>query len=114
MVPPLYHAMRTDSALKFGWFFLFYLLHIGFCIFAAIAPPISFKGKSLTGILLAIDVLSGNALVGIFYLIGFGLFCLESVINIWVIQQVYMYFRGSGKAAEMRRDATRGAMRAAI
>nr|GLL44504.1 secretory carrier-associated membrane protein 4-like [Ipomoea trifida] len=45
---PLYNAMRTDSALKFGWFFLFYLLHIGFCIFAAIAPPIVFNGKSLT------------------------------------------------------------------
>ncbi|ONM58522.1 Secretory carrier-associated membrane protein 3 [Zea mays] len=25
-----------------------------------------------------------------------------------------MYFRGSGKAAEMKRDATRGAMRAAF
>jgi len=30
------------------------------------------------------------------------------------IQQVYMYFRGSGKAAEMKREAARGAMRAAI
>ncbi|KAF8380755.1 hypothetical protein HHK36_028245 [Tetracentron sinense] len=38
----------TDSALKFGWFFMFYLLHIGFCVFAAIAPPIVFHGKSLT------------------------------------------------------------------
>ncbi|KAG9150480.1 hypothetical protein Leryth_010860 [Lithospermum erythrorhizon] len=45
---PLYRAMRTDSALGFSWFFLFYLLHIGFCIFAAIAPPIVFHGKSLT------------------------------------------------------------------
>jgi len=34
----------------------------------------------------------------------------------WIlrVQQVYMYFRGSGKAAEMKRDATRGAMRAAF
>lgn len=30
------------------------------------------------------------------------------------VQQVYMYFRGSGKAAEMKREAARGAMRAAI
>ncbi|KAH9687197.1 Secretory carrier-associated membrane protein 4 [Citrus sinensis] len=45
---PLYRAMRTDSALKFSWFFLFYLIHIGFCIFAAIAPPVVFHGKSLT------------------------------------------------------------------
>ncbi|KAF8370163.1 hypothetical protein HHK36_031794 [Tetracentron sinense] len=168
---PLYRAMRTDSALKFGWFFLFYLLHIGFCIFAAVAPPIIFKGKSLTGILPAVDVLGDNALAGnfagsatrldlvnrlslclqIFYFVGFGLFCAESLLSIWVfqvqfltsfplrnmrtlhthiqygffllhcifvlapgVQQVYMYFRGSGKAAEMKSDAARGAMRAAL
>ncbi|KAF3451543.1 hypothetical protein FNV43_RR07638 [Rhamnella rubrinervis] len=111
---PLYRAFRTESAMRFGWFFLFYLIHIGFCIFAAVAPPIFFKGKSLTGILPAVDVLGDHALVGIFYFIGFGLFCLESVLSIWVIQQVYMYFRGSGKAAEMKREAARGAMRAAL
>ncbi|KAI8551740.1 hypothetical protein RHMOL_Rhmol06G0209800 [Rhododendron molle] len=62
---PLYRAMRTDSALKFGWFFLCYMVHIGFCVFAAVAPPIIFKGKSLTGILPAIDVLSDHAIVGV-------------------------------------------------
>lgn len=111
---PLYRAMRTDSALKFGFFFFVYMFHIGFCVFAAVAPPIVFKGKSLTGILPAIEMMTDNALVGIFYFIGFGFFALESVISIWVIQQVYMYFRGSGKAAEMRREAARGAVRAAI
>nr|GMC81535.1 secretory carrier-associated membrane protein 2-like [Ipomoea batatas] len=103
-----------ESAFTFGRFFLFYLLHIGFCIFAAVAPPIVFKGKSLTGILPAVDLIGDNVLVGVFYFIGFGLFCLESVLSIWVIQQVYMYFRGSGKAAEMKREAARGALRAAI
>ncbi|CAL0311777.1 unnamed protein product [Lupinus luteus] len=91
---PLYRAMRTDSALKFTWFFLFYLLHIAFCIFAAIAPPVVFHGKSLTGILAAIDVFSDHVLVGIFYLVGFGLFCLESLLSLWVLQKIYMYFRG--------------------
>ncbi|GMG98609.1 hypothetical protein Nepgr_000449 [Nepenthes gracilis] len=111
---PLYRAMRTDSALKFGWFFLFYLVHIGFCILAAIAPPIIFEGKSLTGILAAVDVLGDNALVGIFYLVGFGMFCLETLLSFWVIQQVYMYFRGSGKAAEMKKQAARQTMMAAF
>ncbi|KAL4626697.1 hypothetical protein ACB098_05G080700 [Castanea mollissima] len=111
---PLYRAFRTESAMNFGWFFMFYMLHIGFCILAAVAPPIIFKGKSLTGILAAIDVVGNHSLAGIFYFIGFGLFCLETLISIWVIQQVYMYFRGSGKAAEMKRDAARGAMRAAL
>lgn len=92
---PLYRAMRTDSAVKFGGFFLFYLLHLGFCIFAAIAPPIVFHGKSLTGILAAIDVFSDHALAGIFYLVGFGLFCLESLLSFWVLQKVYTYFRGN-------------------
>ncbi|XP_056855849.1 secretory carrier-associated membrane protein 3-like, partial [Raphanus sativus] len=111
---PLYRAFRTDSALSFGWFFMFYMLHIAFCVFAAVAPPVVFKGKSLAGILPAVDVLSGNTLVGIFYFIGFGFFCLESVVSIWVIQQVYMYFRGSGKQDELRREAARGALRAAV
>ncbi|CAI9089499.1 OLC1v1024086C1 [Oldenlandia corymbosa var. corymbosa] len=111
---PLYRASRTDSALKFGWFFLSYLFHIGFCIVAAVAPPIFFKGKSLTGILAAIELLTSNVLVGVFYFIGFGLFVIESLISIWVIQQVYTYFRGSGKAAEMKRDAARSTMMAAL
>ncbi|XP_074560708.1 secretory carrier-associated membrane protein 2-like isoform X2 [Curcuma longa] len=111
---PLYRAMRTESALNFGWFFLFYLLHIGFVIYSAVAPPIIFKGKSLTGILPAIDIMGDHALVGIFYFIGFGMFCLESLLSVWVIQQVYMYFRGSGKEAELKREAARGALRAAI
>ncbi|XP_022720512.1 secretory carrier-associated membrane protein 3-like isoform X2 [Durio zibethinus] len=111
---PLYRTFRNESAFRFGWFFLFYLLHIGFSIFAAVAPPIVFKGKSLTGILPAVDLVGGNAVVGIFYFIGFGLFCVESVISIWVIQQVYVYFRGSGKAAEMKREIALRAAAAAM
>ncbi|KAJ9563045.1 hypothetical protein OSB04_008205 [Centaurea solstitialis] len=151
---PLYRTFRKESALKFGWFFLFYMdeiyrinsflkrdsregmsmtlkvingsdplltlnstsdrilrlldklwknLHIGFVIFAAVAPPVVFKGKSLAGILPAVDLVGDQVLVGIFYFIGFGLFVVESLLSIWVLQQVYMYFRGSGTAAEMRR-----------
>ncbi|MED6144868.1 Secretory carrier-associated membrane protein 2 [Stylosanthes scabra] len=111
---PLYRAFRKDSALNFGWFFMFYLLHIGFCILAAVAPPIVFKGKSLTGILAAIDVIGDHTLIGIFYFIGFGFFCLETLVSIWVIQQVYMYFRGSGQAAAMKREAARGAVSSAF
>lgn len=39
---------------------------------------------------------------------------LTFFILIISLQQVYMYFRGSGKAAEMRREAAKGAMRAAL
>ncbi|XP_074356843.1 secretory carrier-associated membrane protein 1-like [Apium graveolens] len=104
---PLYRAMRTDSALKFGWFFLTYVFHIAFCCLATIAPPIIFKGNSLTGILPAVDLFSYSTLVGVFYFVGCVFFAIESLTSIWVIQQVYLYFRGSGKAAEMKREATR-------
>ncbi|PWZ44144.1 Secretory carrier-associated membrane protein 6 [Zea mays] len=118
---PLYRAMRTNSAFSFGWFFLCYLIHIGFCIIAAIAPPIVFHGKSLTwsteardasprrlwrlmlgeghgrrrGILAAIDTFSEHVIIGIFYFVGFALFCLETLLSIGVLQKVYMYFRGN-------------------
>ncbi|CAL0323653.1 unnamed protein product [Lupinus luteus] len=85
-------------------------VHIAFCVFAAVAPPIVFRGKSLTGILPALEVMIDSTLVGIFYFIGFGFFCLESLLSIWVIQQVYTYFRGSGKAATMKREAMMAAL----
>ncbi|XP_066369201.1 secretory carrier-associated membrane protein 4-like [Miscanthus floridulus] len=111
---PLYRAMRNESALKFGWFFLFYLVHIAFCVYAAVSPSILFVGKSLTGILPAISLIGNSVIVGIFYFIGFALFCLESLLSMWVIQRVYLYFRGSGKESEMRREAARSAARAAF
>jgi hypothetical protein len=111
---PLYRAMRNESALKFGWFFLFYLVHIAFCVYAAVSPSILFVGKSLTGIFPAISLIGSSVIVGIFYFVGFGLFCLESLLSMWVIQRVYRYFRGSGKEAEMKREAARGAARAAF
>ncbi|VAH20862.1 unnamed protein product [Triticum turgidum subsp. durum] len=62
---PLYNAMRTESALKFGWFFLFYMIHIIFCVWSAVSPPFPFKGNSLTGILPAIDVITKSLIVGV-------------------------------------------------
>ncbi|KAH7295377.1 hypothetical protein KP509_27G044000 [Ceratopteris richardii] len=107
---PLYRAMRTESALKFGWFFLFYLLHMLFVIFAAVAPPVVFKGKSLAGFLPAVDLFSDSTLAGIFYIIGAVLFCCEALLSLWVLKQVYAYFRGSGKSAELKREAVRAAI----
>ncbi|MED6135007.1 Secretory carrier-associated membrane protein 1 [Stylosanthes scabra] len=111
---PLYRACRTDSALKFGWFFLCYSVHCLFCAYASIAPPFFFKGKSLTGVLPALEELTDNSLVAAFYFVGFGCFAIETMLSIWVIQQVYHYFRGTGKATEIRRAAARETMMAAL
>ncbi|KAJ8556169.1 hypothetical protein K7X08_022927 [Anisodus acutangulus] len=50
----------------------------------------------------------------IFFFIGVGFFTLESVISIWVVQQVFMYFRGSGKATEMKKEAVRSTIQATM
>ncbi|KAI9073601.1 hypothetical protein K1719_044448 [Acacia pycnantha] len=57
--------------------------------------------------LLALDSISGNGRIEnnmfpevdsswkIFYLVGFGLFCLDTLLSLWVLQKVYLYFRGN-------------------
>ncbi|XP_055808459.1 secretory carrier-associated membrane protein 2-like [Solanum dulcamara] len=111
---PLYRAMRTDSALNFGWFFVCYAIHVVFCVLAAVAPPFVFRQNSMTGFLNAITLIGWNSIVGILYFIGAGFFTLESVISICVIQQVFSYFRGSGQAAEMKKQAARSVVTAAM
>ncbi|XP_020081249.1 secretory carrier-associated membrane protein 2-like [Ananas comosus] len=57
-------------------------LHICFCVYSAVAPPVIFKGKSLTGILPTIEVIGNSVIDVLFYFVGFGLFCLESLLSI--------------------------------
>lgn len=96
---PLYRAFRTEGALKYGLFFLFYAIDIVFFIFAAISP----FSYSFAGMIRAIELFTHNChLAGIFFFVGFGLFTLEALLSIYVMQQVFMYFRGRGPAARNR------------
>ncbi|RYR43324.1 hypothetical protein Ahy_A08g039748 [Arachis hypogaea] len=90
------------------------LVHCFFCAYAAIAPPFFFNGESLTGILPALEELTSNSLVAGFYFAGFACFAIETMLSLWVIQQVYHYFRGTGKATELRKAAARETMMAAL
>lgn len=97
---PLYSAMKTGSKLKFGRFFFFFLFHILFNIFAAIAPPIAFKGASLAGILPALEIFFADYTgIAVLYFIGFGFFTMEACFSIWVLLRFYRYFRGVGPEA---------------
>eukprot|EP00270_Netrium_digitus_P002250 TRINITY_DN1253_c1_g1_i1.p1 TRINITY_DN1253_c1_g1~~TRINITY_DN1253_c1_g1_i1.p1 ORF type:complete len:271 (-),score=52.01 TRINITY_DN1253_c1_g1_i1:239-1051(-) len=99
----LYAAMRKDSAFSFALYFLFYLVHCVFFIYAAVAPPFIFKGLSLAGFLAAVSVIGdGHTVVGIMYFIGAGLFAAEAFLSITVLSRVYLHFRGSGQVNRMR------------
>lgn len=108
----LYTAMKKDGAISFALFFLFYLLHIGFCIFAAVAPPFLFKGNSFTGVITTIQMFADDhAVIGIIYAIGSSFFILESLLSVFVIQQVYMAFRGAGRSNQIRGELAMAAVR---
>ncbi|XVE87965.1 hypothetical protein DITRI_Ditri19aG0030600 [Diplodiscus trichospermus] len=111
---PLYRACRNDSAFSFGWFFIFYSMHISFCIYALVAPPIIFRGLSFPGIFSALYITSREAALGIVYFVGCALFFVETVLSIWVMLRVFRYFRGVGKAAEAKRNVARGTAMAAL
>ncbi|MED6154942.1 hypothetical protein PIB30_001083 [Stylosanthes scabra] len=70
--------------------------------------------RACRGVLPALEELTDNSLVAAFYFVGFGCFTIETMLSIWVIQQVYHYFRGTGKATEIRRAAARETMMAAL
>lgn len=58
-------------------------------------------------------------LLGIFSFVYSSLFYLPMCSHLMILaslylQQIYMYFRGSGKAAELKHEAARGALRAAM
>jgi len=108
----IYSACKHDSALGFLWFFIVFLVHIGFCIYAF--TGMSSTPYSLTGIENWRKASEANDGVGVMYLVGLILFGLDIVVSINAIRMVYANFRGSGhtlKAAqeEAKRDAVRQA-----
>ncbi|CAN7015639.1 unnamed protein product [Brassica rapa subsp. trilocularis] len=48
---------------------------------------LNFEGLRPLGVLAAIDVIRGSLLAGIFYFVGCGLFCLEALLSLWVLQK---------------------------
>ena len=59
----LYTAAGKDRAMSYAGFFLFYMVHIAFCVWSAVAPP--FWGNSFAGLLTLIDVFPKSKGVGV-------------------------------------------------
>lgn len=115
----LYNACKNDSALMFAWFFLVYMFHILFCLYAMIAPSGLFGTAtySLAGIMSMISAFdegeNGGALGGV-YAFGFVLFAMEVMLSTYAMRLVYGAFRGSGHTiAEARSQAAREGVSAA-
>ena len=112
----LYNAAIKDSAFGYGLFFLFFTTaHLVFSGWSAVGPPI-LNSTSHTGWWVTVqDVYGENSGLGIVYYIGAALWSLEFVWSFWTLKRVYTAFRGKGlTAADVKRDAARGAVSAAV
>ena len=67
----LYMAAKNDSGLKFGWFFLMYLGHLAFMVYACISPPSGAGDQwSLAGMMVLKSALNKDKVLGAFYAVA--------------------------------------------
>lgn len=103
----LYSAGMRDSAFQYTVFFAFFMAHLIFVGWSAIAPPI-LNSLSHTGFWEAINVIGDNTGVGVVYFIGAALWSIEFLWSFWVVKMVYSVFRGGGhNMRSVRNDAAR-------
>ena len=96
----LYMAAKNDSGLKFGWFFLMYLGHLAFMVYACISPPgTAGEQWSLAGMMVLRSALNKDKILGAFYAVAFCLFMLDAVVSVVSMRLVWTSFRSGGHSA---------------
>jgi hypothetical protein len=111
----LYMAAKHDSGLKFGWFFLMYLGHLAFMVYACISPPGGAGDQwSLAGMMVLKSALNKDKVLGAFYAVAFCLFALDAVLSVVSMRLVWTSFRAGGHnastvGAQMGAQAASGA-----
>ncbi len=85
----LYNAAIKDRAVTYAWFFLMYLIHIAFCVWSAVSPPLPGANDwSHTGFIACIKAFNASKFVGVLYTIGGVLWALEALWSLWVLKTV--------------------------
>ena len=85
----IYNVAIRDRALVYAWFFLMFTIHIAFCIWSAISPPLPFTNDwSHTGFVTCIKAFDKNTFVGVVYVIGGVFWSLESLWSLWAMKTV--------------------------
>ena len=93
----MYNAAIKDRAVTYAWFFLAYLIHIAFCVWSAIAPPLpGANAWSHTGFIACVRAFNASKFVGVVYTIGGVLWALESLWSLWVLKTVSAADAGNG------------------
>ena len=90
----LYSACKNDSALSYLWFFVVYLGHIAFCLYAFIG--MTGTKYSLAGVSSTSQAMAKSGAVGGVYAFGTALFGVDMVLSVYALRMVYARFRGVG------------------
>eukprot|EP00201_Polytomella_parva_P010008 CAMPEP_0175067068 /NCGR_PEP_ID=MMETSP0052_2-20121109/16878_1 /TAXON_ID=51329 ORGANISM="Polytomella parva, Strain SAG 63-3" /NCGR_SAMPLE_ID=MMETSP0052_2 /ASSEMBLY_ACC=CAM_ASM_000194 /LENGTH=385 /DNA_ID=CAMNT_0016333879 /DNA_START=115 /DNA_END=1272 /DNA_ORIENTATION=- len=89
----LYNGAKVDSGFRFITFFALFAVHTAFCIWAAIAVPFSANQWSFCGFLTAIKANSHGTFPAVIFWVGAGFWSAEAVFSLWVIREVWWFFR---------------------
>ncbi|KAF5841678.1 scamp family-domain-containing protein [Dunaliella salina] len=101
----LYHAARHGTTTGFVVFFLFYFIHICWCIWCAIAIPVESAAWSFCGFATAIAAIDVHPFPGVIYFVGAALWVCEATWCLWCLKDAYLYFRGRGGIKQAKEDA---------
>lgn len=93
---PLYTAMRTDSSLRYGWFFFVF----GFQFISSVFMAIGIPGTGASGIIIAAKAVKGHTVVGIMLFAAGILWILLAVADLWYIKTVLMLYRSTGASID--------------
>ena len=112
----VYNSCKRDRALGFLWFFLMFLVHMAFVVYASLAPPGFDKQRwSLCGVLNLSAALKKSKVLGIFHAVVMSLFMADAALSILTIRWVYYSFRGGGHSiADIRSQAYAEGARSAM
>lgn len=85
----MYNAAIKDRAFTYAVFFLFFFIHIIFCVWSAISPPLPFSNDwSHTGFMCAIKAFGSNTFTGVIFIIGACFWTLETLWSFWCLKMV--------------------------
>lgn len=108
----LYLGCKGESTISMLGFFITFIAHIGFCTWAAIAVPFSQEYWSFAGFVAATRALDVSLGCGAIFFVGSALWTLEALYSLWVLKDVFFFFKGKGGIEQAKRGVALASMTA--
>lgn len=101
-----YRAVRDESTVGQLFFFLWYVLHCGFCTWAVVAYPFSSEYWSFCGFITMTKAWDWGTFAGVVFIIGASFWAAEAAASWLMLLRAWAYFRGIKPAEEKKNPFT--------